>query len=173
MAGRSVYRPFCCGVNRGPRANSLAAALLRGQSPASQPHPLSLEQAAAMLCAADDLVPGRQRRGPYEVAPHRDRLLVHLLLDGLRPRQAVGMVLEDLHEEEPHRRVRTLTCPAPKGDGAIVHQPAREVWQAIADYLPHRVDGQDPPPDGARYSPVLLSGTRGGRLCSGAFTATP
>lgn len=80
--------------------------------------------------------PVRRRRRPARPPP--PRAVRHrpaprppprpLLLDGLRPCQAVGIDLEDLHEEDPHRRIRTLTCPAPKGDGSITHQPSREVW---------------------------------------------
>ncbi|MEW1912330.1 hypothetical protein AB0442_28490 [Kitasatospora sp. NPDC085895] len=152
-------------LRRGSRAHPGAAVqpsrAADGAHRAPHTAPLSLEQAAAMLCAADDLAPGRQRRGPYEVALYRDRLLVYL-----RPRQAVGIDLEDLHEEDPYRRVRTLTCPAPKGDSTIVHQPARAVWPAIADYLPHRVDGQRPA-TGRRPPAVLMRRAHGSRGASG------
>ncbi|WP_344626583.1 endonuclease domain-containing protein [Kitasatospora arboriphila] len=160
LAALSAFYAFAAAAGHIAEPPFNAATLRPAPTALPRTAPLSLEQAAAMLCAADDLVPGRQRRGPYEVAPHRDRLLVYLLLDGLRPRQAVGIDLEDLHEEDPHRRVRILTCPAPKGDGTIQHQPAREVWQAIADYLPHRVEGQDP----ATGRRPLLTSRNGRRL---------
>ncbi|MFJ2868286.1 endonuclease domain-containing protein [Kitasatospora sp. NPDC087314] len=162
LAALAAFYAYAAGAGHIPEPPFNAAALRPAPTALPRTAPLTLEQAAGMQFAADDVLPGRRRRGPYDTAPHRDRLLVHLLLDGLRPRQAIGIDLEDLHEEDPHRRVRTLTCPASKGDGTITHQPSREVWQAIADYLPHRVDGRDP--DTGRRP--LLTSRNGRRLDS-------
>ncbi|MFF7995136.1 endonuclease domain-containing protein [Kitasatospora xanthocidica] len=139
------------------------AAALR-PAPAELPRitPLTAEQAGALAYAAHDLVPGLQHRGPYDTAPYRDRVLVLMCLDGLRPRQAVGIDLEDLHEPDPHRGVRTLTCPVVKGDGTATFQPSAELWDAITDYLPHRVDGRDP----ATGRRPLLTSRNGRRLDS-------
>ncbi|MFF2143686.1 hypothetical protein [Kitasatospora sp. NPDC058190] len=165
LAALAAFYAYAAGAGHIPEPPFNASALRPAPTALPRAAPLTLEQAAALQYAADDILPGRHRRGPYDTAPHRDRLLVHLLLDGLRPRQAVGIDLEDLHEEDPHRRIRTLTCPAPKGDGTITHQPSREVWQAIADYLPHRVDGRAP--DTGRRPPCSPAAT------AGAWTPTP
>ncbi|WP_246562376.1 endonuclease domain-containing protein [Kitasatospora kifunensis] len=123
---------------------------------------LSVEQAAALAYAAHDVLPGRQHRGPYDTEPHRDRVLVLMFIDGLRPRQAVGIDLEGLHEPDPERGMRTLTCPVVKGDGTTTYQPSAELWQAIEDYLPHRVDGRDP----ATGRQPLLTSRSGRRIDS-------
>ncbi|MFJ7911354.1 hypothetical protein [Kitasatospora sp. NPDC096204] len=123
LAALAAFYAYAADAGHIPEPPFNAAALRPSPTALPRTTPLTLEQAAAMQYAADDVLPGRHRRGPYDTAPHRDRLLVHLLLDGLRPRQAVGIDLEDLHEENPHRRIRTLTCPAPRATAASPTSP--------------------------------------------------
>ncbi|MGW7448003.1 endonuclease domain-containing protein [Kitasatospora sp. NPDC054795] len=60
-----------------PRAPFNSAALRPAPTALPRTAPLTLEQAAALQYAADDVLPGRHRRGPYDTAPHRDRLLAY------------------------------------------------------------------------------------------------
>lgn len=111
---------------------------------------LSHEQMQAVREAADGL------KTPTAT---RDRLLIYLMLAGLRPRQIIELDLRDLHHEQ-HR----LTADVwQKGGGTrLTALPAEIAW-AIEEYLPVRV--HDGPHSYADRGPVLTT-YRGQRLDS-------
>lgn len=123
---------------------------------------LTLLQTAELAAAAEDLRPDAQRAGRWgngsPAQALRDRLLLHLLLDNLRPRQAIGLDLDDLVPDAGDAHVLPR-----KGAGRIRHRLSAETWNAITDYLPHRAPAAGPD------SPLLTS-TQRARIDT---TATP
>ncbi len=87
--------------------------------------------------------------------PERDRLLVVLMLWGLRPRQIVALNITDVHDNGPHL---TLDLTFAAGDGTDRHHPAPpRVGRTLRRYLPHRTHRT--PHSSPHHGPLITSRT--------------
>lgn len=114
-------------MHKGYASHSPAHPTLRGH-PHDEPglQLLTLSQAMTVQHAAD-------RLGTPTAA--RDRLLVYLMLSGLRPRQITELDLRDFHFEQ-----QRLTADVwQKGGGTRLTELPRVVEVVLTAYLPHRV----------------------------------
>lgn len=154
VSALSAYYAFCYQI--GAASANPAVAQLRGR-PQDEPGLPQLEPGQMHLIrwAAD------QHEGSTAA---RDRLVMYLMLAGLRSRQITELMLADLHFEQ-HR----LTCDIwQKGGGTRRYAVPDEVRQAVRDYLPKRVWV---PPASHEESGPLLTTYRGNPLDSNVTPA--